>query len=127
MISPASTNALTTFDIRSRRRSSTNPTIEQMMTMIVTDTTVTITLFFVAVWNMLLRAVNTSTRFSLMCHDVGHDRSRRADWARSLTAVRKMKPNGTTNTTIATASATASSQYLRTKLTTPARFGAAAS
>ena len=93
------------------------------MTRIVTDTMVTIRLFFVAVWNMLLRAESTASRFSRMCHDVGHAMSRLADWARSLTAVRKMKPNGTTNTTIVTASATTSSQYLRTCLTTPARSG----
>ena len=64
MIRPASTNALTTFAIRSRRRSSTNPAIEHTMTMIVTDATVRIRLFFVAVWSMLLRAVSTSVRFS---------------------------------------------------------------
>ena len=41
------------------------------MTMIVTDATVRIRLFFVAVSSMLSRAVRTSVRFSHTCHDVG--------------------------------------------------------
>jgi hypothetical protein len=127
MISPASTIALTALAVRSRRRSSTKPAMEHDTTSNVTEMTVRITLFFVAVTSMLSRAETTSEMFSQMCHSVGHDRSRRAASARSLTAVRKIRPKGTTNTMVPRVSATASSQYLRTSLTRPAPDGAGTS
>ena len=67
-------------------------------------------LFFIAVTSMSLRAVTTSTMFDHTGHDVGQEKSRRAACARVLTAVMTMKANGTTNTTRATPSATASIQ-----------------
>ena len=76
----------------------------------VTDATVRMKLFFIAVTKRLLRSVTTSVMFSHTCHEVGHEKSSRAASARSLTAVMMMKANGTTKTTTATTSVTASTQ-----------------